>query len=357
MHSHLESAEFFFSSGETHFACRQIKEALCCYERAVELGLDANRGALQRWTCYMLLGRFEEAWQETDRTESLRRRLDPCQDHLPVHFRRVWNGQSLENRCVLVRCYHGLGDTIQFSRYIPELKKIARHVIVQCSANIASLISCIEGPDQVVSLENPPAELDFDVDIELMELPYAFRTRLATLPCRIPYVDVPGELTDSVAARLATLEISRGKPRVGVVWQSGTWNTERSISFEQISELTSVEGVNFFSLQRGAEMEGLPFGAQWGAFVHAEDKEANLLRTAAAILNLDLIISVDTMAAHLAGALGKPVWTLLPFAADWRWMLDREDSPWYRSMRLYRQNRPGDWRPVIKRVARHLKGM
>lgn len=354
MRSAAKTAESLFSRAEKHFARHKIREALFCYEKALEIGFEPDRGAFQRWTCFMLLGGFEQAWKETDRTESLRRRLNLPQQHLPLHLRRVWKGENLTNRCVLVRCYQGLGDAIQFIRYIPCLAKIAQRVIVQCSDELRELLGSVEGMDTVIPLGDSCADIDFDVDIEVMELPYAFRTTLADLPRQIPYVHVPSETTELMAARLAALEDAHCRPRVGLVWRSGTWNPQRSIPFEQISELTNVQGVNFFSLQHAGEMEGVPFGSRRGHLIQTEDQQANLLQTAAIIQNMDLVISVDTMAAHLAGALGKPVWTLLPFVADWRWMLDRQDSPWYPSMRLFRQIRPGDWDAVIECVAEEL---
>ena len=345
-----------FSRAQSNFARHRIKEALSYHEKALEFGLNPDRGALDRWTCYMLLGRFEDAWRETDRTEAIRRRLRVPQENLPLHFRRVWNGDDLEGRTVLVRCYHGLGDTIQFARYIPLVKKIARRVIVQCPAQVARLIASVAGVDEIICLGNASVDCEFDVDIELMELPYAFRTTPVNVPCRMPYVSVPRELTARMATRIAELESGSGerKARAGVVWQSGSWNPERSIRFEDIARITNAGNVNVFSLQCGAEMRGVPFGCRRGRLIHLENEPPKLLGTAALILNLDLVISVDTMVAHLAGALGKPVWTLLPFAADWRWMLDRNDSPWYPTMRLYRQTQRGDWRAVITRVADEL---
>jgi hypothetical protein len=354
MRSAAKTAELLFSRAERDFARHKIREALAYYEKALELGLESDRGAFQRWTCCMLLGRFEQAWKETDRTEFLRRRLNLSQTHLPFHLRRVWKGESLTNGCVLVRCYHGLGDTIQFIRYIPCLAKIARRVIVQCGDELRELLGSVDGMDRIIPLGDSRPDVDFDVDIEVMELPYAFRTTLVDLPRQIPYVRVPSETTEPMAAWLSALEVSHRKPRVGLVWRGGAWNRQRSIPFAQVSELTKLQGVNFFSLQRGGEMEGVPFGSRRVHLIQAEDQQANLLRTAATIQNLDLLISVDTMAAHLAGALGKPVWALLPFVADWRWMIDRPDSPWYSSMRLFRQVRPGDWETVIERVAEEL---
>jgi hypothetical protein len=233
------------------------------------------------------------------------------------------------------------------------LARIARRVFVQCPRELWGLIGSVAGIDALIRLEDPQQIPGFDVEIELMELPYAFRTTLASIPCEIPYIYVPAETAGLTGSKLAALEHSR-KLRVGLAWRSGNWNHLRSVPIEEISKLTKISAVDFFSLQVGAEMRDVPFGSRKGTLIQAEELEPNLIHTAAVIQNLDLVVSVDTMVAHLAGALGKPVWVLLPFDADWRWMVHRMDSPWYPTMRLYRQPHPNDWQPVLATVARDL---
>jgi hypothetical protein len=184
-----------------------------------------------------------------------------------------------------------------------------------------------------------------------MELPYIFRTSAETIPTAVPYLHVPEENVRARRGELEALGLNAETLNIGLVWSSGDWNPERNVDLAELRRLGRIEGLRVFSLQRGDAREKLREHA-W--IVDAEDEADTILDTAAAILNLDLIISVDTMVAHLAGALGEPVWLLLPFAADWRWMAYREDSPWYPTMRLFRQKHRGNWEQVIERVILRL---
>jgi hypothetical protein len=281
---------------------------------------------LDTWLTHMRRGNFAAAWEISDR--SLRELGDTPDWHLPRHEQHVWRGAPLAGKRVLVRCYRGLGDTIQFARYLPMLRGIAQHVTVWLQPSLIPLFRTAQGHDQLLPLHDGTPEADYDADVEIMELAHVFRTTVATIPNRIPYFHVdPAELP------------SADVRRVGVVWKSGDWDPRRCIPLPLIERLASVPGVTLLSLQQDAAQQPLakePLGT------------ARLMRA------LDLVITVDSMPAHLAGALGVPVWTLLRKDADWRWMEGRTDSPWYPTMRLFRQERLGEWEPVIARVRRAL---
>jgi hypothetical protein len=351
-------AECSFDVAETYFAENNIEDALAHHAEAVRLGLDADRGALNRWMCLMMLGRFEEAWKETDRTEEARRARDDSTRDLPPHMRRVWNGKCVADNRVLVRCYHGLGDTIQFARYIPVLKRVARSVIVQCQPSLVSLIESVPGIDELIPFDcyarDEPIDVPFDVDIEMMELPYAFRTTLASIPGAEPYLHVSEAIVKSQRMELTAMGLNSNQLNVGLVWSSGNWNPERSMTLSELKRLTTVPGVKLFSLQHGPAVRQMNACREWIKACSTNCGCEVVLTTAATILSLDLIISVDTMVAHLAGALGKPVWTLLPYSADWRWMTGRDDSPWYPTMRLFRQPKRGDWTCVVEHIVGEL---
>ena len=345
-------ARLAFETAEYLLAENRLRDALDYYRLAQTKGLDDDEGLARRWLCSMKLGRFEEAWRETDRSERRRLARNEPQERLPFHLRRVWNGQPLDRKRVLVRCYHGLGDTLQFIRYAELLKPRAREVIVQCESKLMEVLEQVEGIDELIPL-NGAAQVDYDVDAELMELPYAFRTELNTIPARVPYLTLPNAMVDRKRAELAALGLDERQLNVGVCWASGGWDATRDIPDEQLTTLIGLPGVQFFSLQKGR-------GENQIDSVHlrlrkVERREGTLRETAAAIACLDLVISVDTMIAHLAGALGKPIWTLLPYSADWRWMIRTSRSPWYPTMRLFRQPRPGDWVSVIENVAHELR--
>jgi hypothetical protein len=290
----------------------------------------------QLWIQQMRRGAFEEAWKITD-ADVKARAGNPCW-HLPRHFQYIWDGSSLQGKRVLVRCYHGLGDTIQFIRYAPLLKKMAREVIVWAQAALIPLLKTIEGIDQLLPLHDGTPEVKYDADVEIMELPHIFRTTLDTIPAPIPYLHTTAKPLSTDTKGLA----------VGLVWQGGDWDSQRNIPFHLLHPLFTVPNVSIYILQAHAKAAG------WEEGFGIHSGELSIDACAQAMQTFDLMISVDSMAAHLAGALGVPVWNLLQAEADWRWMKDRDDSPWYPTMRLFRQSQPGDWNGVIERVKMEL---
>jgi hypothetical protein len=298
------------------------------------------------WRDYMLAGRFEDAWRISDKIALLE--TPHQQRSRPRHYQHIWDGTPLGGKRVRVRCYHGLGDTIHFSRYLPLLKSHGCEVDLECQPELLPLMSSVAGVDSLLPLD--AGGPSFDVEIEVMELPYAFRTTLQNLPAAVPYIECP-----------TTPKISRGVSRglldVGLVWYAGDWDRNRNIELDQLAHLAEIKHINWFSVQRpndtsGAATPPCARAMELTALIHAHTP---ILETATIISQLDLLISVDTMSAHLAGALGRPVWTLLPFECDWRWMSSRPDSPWYPTMRLFRQARPHDWRQAIEEVRESLR--
>ncbi|MFL6248836.1 MAG: ADP-heptose--LPS heptosyltransferase [Thermoanaerobaculia bacterium] len=279
------------------------------------------------WFRCMRRGDFSRAWEITD-ADVRRRRGQPCW-HLPRHLQWIWDGTPLDGKRVLIRCYHGLGDTLQFIRYAALVKQIAAEVIVWAPAALLPLLQTVEGIDRLLPLHDGSPEVEYDVDVEVMELAHVFRSTLDTLPRDIPYVHAPP------APPLRS-------PAIGLFWQGGDWDGSRSIRFEDLTPILET-GLSFVPLQRELT-ETHP------SFVIRE--EVNTIHGTASLMRaLDLVITVDSMPAHLAGALGIPVWTLLPAVNDWRWMENRDDSPWYPTMKLFRQETADDWTSVIRRVA------
>ncbi len=287
------------------------------------------------WIEAMRRGDFAAAWTISDALLPLAR----TQDHrsVPRHLQNIWDGTPLEGKRVLVRCYHGLGDTIQFIRYAALLKHVAKRVVVWVQPSLIPLLSGIEGIDELVPLHDGAPQVEYDVDVELNELPYVFRTTLGNVPAEVPYLHVKPELLGNPE-----------KFKVGLIWQSGEWEASRSIPFPRVRPLAQVSDIQWHILQRDAVEAG--WDGEFGVISGGD----NPLDDARVMRALDLVISVDTMTAHLAGALGCNVWTLLPYEADWRWMKDREDSPWYPTMRLFRQKSPKNWKEVIEEVALEL---
>jgi Glycosyltransferase family 9 (heptosyltransferase) len=286
-------------------------------------------------TC-MRRGDFAAAWRISDAILEARRGSPEGCSSWPRHLQFVWNGDAVAGKRVLVRCYHGLGDTIQFVRLLAPLREHARETILWVQPVLCELLRSVRGVDRILPLHDGAPECDYDVDVELMELPHVLRLTPARIPRRVPYIYVTPADQPAPAA---------GTRRVGIAWRSGDWLRERSIPAKLLAPLAGVAAVQWFSLQYPAQPAPLAL-----TDLACDDIES----MAARMSMLDLVICVDTMVAHLAGALGIPVWTLLHDECDWRWMRERSDSPWYPTMRLFRQRESGNWRDVIDEVSRAL---
>jgi hypothetical protein len=295
------------------------------------------------WMRAMRRGDLEAAWCQTDRLEIPRREGERA-GAAPAAWNLLWDGTTFTGRRVVIHCNHGLGDTIQFVRFVPQVVRVARSVTVMVQP---PLVSLLKRAGHFGNIRNgwatrPPAR---DVAVEVMELPYALRLRQDELAPTVPYL---GRCTVDLA------KPSEGRPRIGLVWAASGWDHSRSIppeAFEPLRPLSRV--VDFCSLQYGASEGGpaaLPFPMRCGA------QPRSVLTTANALRQVDLLITVDTMTAHLAGAMGLPVWLLLKHTADWRWMRGSR-SPWYPTIRIFRQRRPGTWADVVKRITRELSSL
>lgn len=296
---------------------------------------DRRAGDAAEWVRQARAGNFEDAWLASDRILA-RHNAHPRWD-LPRHLQSVWNGTPVHGRDVLVRCYHGLGDTLQFIRYATLLRRIARKVIVWAQPQLLPLLLTVSGIDRLLPLHDGAPEVAYEVDVEVMELPFVFRSTLSTLPASVPYLTVESASFSDRFTR-----------RVGIVWRAGGWDHRRSIPFALLDVLWTVPGLRWYQLQFGAQP-----GERHENLVTLGDLP--VMHTASCMRSLDLVVSIDSLSAHLAGALAAPVWTLLPYDADWRWLERRRDSPWYPTMRLFRQPAAGDWTSVIREV-RHALG-
>jgi hypothetical protein len=289
-------------------------------------------------------GAFEEGWQEYEW-----RWKQPGAEGKTL-LRPAWDGSAIAGKTILLHSEQGAGDTIQFVRYACLLRQHGAKVLLHCQESLRTLLDGMPELAQVFSGPVPAPE--FDVHAPLMSLPRLFGTRVDSIPkAETPYL-LP--LPDSMAPQDRA---SCPNFRVGLVWRgnpSHRNDRNRSLPLELLENLVAIDGAQFFSLQVGptsAEQQWLSSKAILDLSPGLSDYAA----TARCLVDLDLLISVDTSVAHLAGALGRPVWTLLPTCNDWRWLQDREDSPWYPSMRLFRQSELRNWRPVADRVASDLR--
>ena len=322
--------------GDIHLAEGRVDDALETFGKALDLDPDFAFARSHRGMVRLLKGDFEAGWE--DYQWRLRTGVIPT---LPGP---LWNGSALGGRTILLTAEQGFGDTLQFVRYASMAAERGGHVIVACQAELVRLLETLDGVDRVVTGEDIP---DFDCHAPLMSLPALFATTVETIPAEIPYLRAEAGLTKAWKKRL------RDAPglKVGLVWRGNpeqAVNRVRSCPPESLAPLARVPGVSLFSLQKDAGdlPEGVTdLGGELGDFAD----------TAAAMSQLDLVISICTATAHLAGALGRPLWIPLAFAADWRWLQDRDDSPWYPTARLFRQRSPDDWEDVAARLARALE--
>jgi tetratricopeptide (TPR) repeat protein len=263
-----------------------------------------------------------------------------------------WAGDDLAGRRILLYAEQGIGDTIQFVRYVPLVAGRGGRIILECQRPLVRLLKPLSGIEQIILPDQPPPPLD--THCPLMTLPMVFNTTLATIPNQVPYLHADPALVKHWHRRISQLD---RKFKIGLNWagnpdQKG--DRHRSTTLSTLAPLATIPEVAFISLHKGAaagQAQKPPRG------LHLVDWTADLddfADTAGLIANLDLVLTTDTSVPHLAGAMAKPVWVMLPFAADWRWMLGRDDSPWYPTMRLFRQRTPGDWGDVARRVAQAL---
>ena len=278
---------------------------------------------------------YEWRWRRTD--------FPPRQFAAPL-----WRGENLAGRTLLVHAEQGAGDAIQFVRFLSLLPALGARVVLECPRGLVTLFESVDGVQRVIAKGDPLPE--FDWQVPLLSLPHRLGVTLASIPARVPYLRPPPD-------RRVSLPPTRGNHppalRVGLAWRGQPQHKNdgrRSLSFAALESLFTVPGATFYSLQVAPTAEFTDAAASQNTLIDLENLIHDYSDTAALMAQLDLVISVDTSVAHLAGALGCPVWVLLPFAPDWRWLLERDDSPWYPTMRLFRQPAPGDWSSVVQSV-------
>jgi tetratricopeptide (TPR) repeat protein len=366
-------ADAYNNLGAIHYDQGRSEDAVSCFQRALELNpsraethsnlgnILKNEGkldeAIARYECAiahnpayaeahlneafarLLIGDFAAGWRKNEWRWMIKK-------HRPRDLNApLWDGTDLHGKTILLHCEQGLGDNIQFVRYASMVKEKGGQVLLLCPPELASLFERVVGPNQILTSIVRP----FDCQTPLLSLPGLFGTTLNTIPAKVPYLHPNEELVKFWRSRLARLN----GYKVGVVWRGNPTHKNdrnRSMTSAQFAQFLDLPGISVVSLQKDAteeEVKGLKIDAH-GLNCGPELKDFS--DTAALVCSVDLVITVDTSVCHLAGAVGVPVWTLLPFAPDWRWLLKRTDSPWYPTMRLFRQPKIGDWQSVLQLV-------
>ena len=332
------------------------REAAESFGRALDLKRNDPSAQFALAFLYLTLGQFNLGWPLYEA------RFDvPAFGNPARHFNVPrWTGtEPLAGRRLLVYAEQGLGDVIHFCRYLPLLAARGATVVFEVMPALEALLKTLPGTFQIVARGEPLPEVDYYCP--LLSLPYAFKTQLDTIPAQKSYLAPEPDRVASWASRLQALP----GLRVGIAWQGNlaveklVWARGRSIPLAALEPLAHLPGVSLVSLQKGPGLEQLrnaPFAARivdWSADLDTGPDA--FLDTAALMAGLDLVITSDTSIAHLAGALGRPVWTALPLSPEWRWLLERNDSPWYPSMRLFRQTTDGDWGAVVAEIVAALR--
>jgi tetratricopeptide (TPR) repeat protein len=339
-------AEAYVNLGNNERSQGRLEQAIQRYDQALRLNPDYVEAQWSRSLVELLVGDFDRGWRDY---ESRHRRKKNAPRDFP---QPIWRGEPLNGERILLHSEQGFGDSIQLLRYVPLVQAVGGRVILDVPSSLLRLAAGIPGCESVVATEEQPPP--FDWHCPLMSLPLAFKTSIATIPSHVPYLKAP-EQAKRDADKIKWVDHDL---RVGLVWSGNPKYAEdrnRSISLSQFSSLIHLEGVQFYSLQMG------PAASQLGhvgiPVVDLQSAIQDMADTAAMIAQLDLVITVDTSVAHLAGSLAKPTWVLLPYAPDWRWLMDRQDSPWYPTVRLFRQPKFGDWQSVMERVGSELSSV
>jgi tetratricopeptide (TPR) repeat protein len=325
----------------------RTEEALADYGRAIARKPDHAEAHCNLAVALLLAGDLDRGWVEY---EWRRRRPGARLERGSISAPPLWLGDApIDGKIILLRAEQGFGDTLQFCRYVESVADLNASVILEAQAPLVALLSSLEGASRVIARGSEPPPCDYQCP--LLSLPLAFRTHLNTIPSRVKYLEADPDTVRRWQARLG----AKLQPRVGLVWSGSTVhrNNNRPIALAALIAALPKQ-FQYVSLQKECRAADLEVLREHPEILSFAAELTDFSETAALSECMDLVISIDTSVAHLAAALGKPTWILLAFNPDWRWLLGRDDSPWYPSARLYRQAGIDEWGPVLARVCADL---
>jgi tetratricopeptide (TPR) repeat protein len=342
-------APAYYARARALHELNRLPDAIADYERFLALRPDDAAARFDLSVAQLCLGDYAAGWQNYES----RWTMPSGKPHQRGFSQPLWSGQvDLRGQTLLLHAEQGLGDTIQCLRFIPLLHELGAKIVLEIPAPLRPLARAFSEVSAVVAYGE--ALPSFDCHCPLLSLPLALDIRVATIPARTPYLAADPARIAHWAETLKDIE----RPRVGLVWAGSGTNTRdrtRSVPLAMLGPMLAQSAFSFVSMQKDLR-KGDRDALEATGIHHIGDQLTDFADTAAALSAMDLVISVDTAVAHLGGALGKPTWILLPFAPDWRWMLERTDSPWYPTARLFRQRRRGDWNTVLADIASALAG-
>ncbi len=340
-------ADAWANLGTTLHHSGSFEEGLSVLRRAVALAPHHANAHSGLGILLLMRGDLAEGWDEYEW------RLRSTERKGPRFPEQPWQGEILAGKHIYVQAEQGFGDTLQFARYLPPLAARAGKVTLRVHQQLLTLLRESLPGITVLGDRGDPAH--YDCDAVLLSLPRLFKTRLETIPAEVPYLRLPADVAERWNRRLA----KTASLKVGIVWAGNPEHvndTRRSIDMKLLEPVLAVKGASFASLQYGPRSADLK-KVNNRAIEDLAPDFTDFVETAGAVAALDLVITVDTSVAHLAGALGKPVWVLLPWVTDWRWLLNREDNPWYPTMRLFRQRKGEDWSRVLAHMSSELEAV
>jgi hypothetical protein len=318
-------------------ALAKVEDSMAACDMVLGADPDHAEAHWNRSLLLLLTGNYQEGWREYEWRWKKRNFSSPQRNFIQPQ----WQGENATGKTILIHAEQGFGDTLQFCRYVPLVAEQGMRVAFEVQPPLAALMVSLDPEVTVVPMGQPLPE--FDLHAPLLSLPLIFDTKIDTVPTRIPYLSAH---TD--AGWRGLLSADQGF-KVGLCWAGKAYpDPRRSCPASVLASLAGIRGVSWYSLQFGWN-EPFPFPMH-----DHTDQIKDFSYMAALISQLDLVVTVDTAVAHLAGALGKPVWLMLPYVADWRWLTDRDDSPWYPAMRIFRQKKPDSWPDVLQRVRESL---
>jgi uncharacterized protein (TIGR03032 family) len=342
-------ADAYNSLGFIYSKQRQLDLARKYYQQAVTIRNDFPKAHHNLGMTLLQLGEFEQGWAECEwrwQTEQFTK-FDAPQPR--------WQGEDIQDKTLLVHTEQGAGDAIQFIRYLPLVAKRCKKLILVCTENLIPLFQQVEGIDEIRTAGEISLQA-FDTYIALMSLPFVLQTRGDNIPNQVPYLTAPREGREKIIDAINQQQTPKSL-KVGIVWAGSPTHANdphRSCTLEDFAPVLQIPNVTFYSLQVGDRAKDIDLLSKNIDLVDLSPFIKDYGDTAVAIAHLDLMISVDTSVAHLAGALGKSVWVALCYHPDWRWLLDREDSPWYPTMRLFRQLQPHNWQTIFTKIAQEI---
>ncbi len=353
------NVEAYTQKAKTLYELRRPELALATYERVISVEPDNGLHYWRASLCCLLMGHYATGWKMYEArnnifasagTNGLNRASRVRRDH------HLWDGrEDLTGKTLFIQSEQGFGDILQFCRYVPLLERRGARVILSVPPTLCRMLRSLSSTTQIMSEAEPPP--DADRDCFLLSLPFAFSTTLESIPASVPYLDAEPDRVRRWQSRIGLSGF-----RIGVCWQGkpGLADKGRSFPLRSVAALAEIPGVRLISLQKGDGLEQLSSVPPGTVELLGQDFDAGpdgFLDTAAAMHSLDLIVTPDSSVAHLGGALGRPTWVALRFASDWRWLLDRENTPWYPTIRLFRQPAAGDWQSVFAAMAQAVSGL